>query len=177
MEIYTYRTYPVSSPNGASRYTVHLVGVNEKKYDDFYDGFRIVDSKGKEILLHSGYDPLSTVEYLTTVRDDKRPFVQIPLDDDSFALIFGGILYEYDDGAGQMIIVVVRGDRATIVFDNYAFAYKYTSSPDFSIEFTDDVYGLLDEHGLYTITEGTLKPHTKYKIWQEGNTLKYKTWK
>ena len=70
-----------------------------------------------------------------TLYKDKSRFLQIPLDDKSFALCFGGWFYYDQDEAPELVIVVVSEGKAKVVFDNYAFAYKYTPAPNFSIEF------------------------------------------
>ena len=57
-----------------------------------------------------------------------------------------------------------------------AYSYKYTSGENFSMEYVDDVEGLYDSYTV-EFTENFLKPRTKYKIWREGNMLKYKSWK
>ena len=75
-----------------------------------------------------------------------------------------------------MIVVVVSGDKAKVVFDDNAYSYKYTSGENFSMEYVDDVEGLYDSYTV-EFTENFLKPRTKYKIWREGNMLKYKSWK
>ena len=179
LKIRIFKEFQLSSPDNKYHYTLRLNDTDQSLYDDntCYDAFTLVDSKGDVILYRWGRDPLSTVKYLTTNLSDDRFFIQVPLDEESFALIFSGWLFQFDDGAVEMIIVVVRKDKATVVFDGNAFAYKYTAAPNFSMEFTDDVYGLLNNEGRYTVTEAALKSHNKYKIWCEGNLLKYKSWK
>lgn len=143
----------------------------------YYDAFSILNSDGKPILFRWGRDMLYYVQYLTIDTSNENYFIQVPLDDESFALIFGGWLYQIDDDAVEMVIVVVNKNKATVVFDGNAFAYKYTAPPNFSMEFTDRVYGLLKDFETFTITDAALKPYTKHKIWRDGNVLKYKTWK
>jgi hypothetical protein len=63
-----------------------------------------------------------------------------------------------------------------VVFDDNAYAYKYTPGEHFSIEYVDDINGLR-AIGSPGFTDSYLKKRTKYKIWREGNMLKYKSWK
>ncbi len=175
-----YKEFEISSPNGKLNYRIRLHGTNNAQYfseTGCYDAFSIVDDGGRTLLTRWGHDVLSTVENQTMSSVPKAYFIQVPLDDERFALVFGGLQYEFDDGASEMIIVVVSKDKATVVFDGPAFAYKYTAPPNFSMEFTDDVNGLLNNEGKYTVTEAALKPHNKFSIWREGNLLKYKRWK
>ena len=73
-------------------------------------------------------------------------------------------------------MVVLSGDKAKVVFDDNAYAYKYTPGEHFSMEYVDDVEGLYDSYTV-EFTESFLKSRMKYKIWREGNMLKYKSWK
>lgn len=66
--------------------------------------------------------------------------------------------------------------KAAVVFDDEAYAYKYTLGENFSIEFVDDINGLYNKTPI-VFTDCYLKSRTKYKIWREGNMLKYKSWK
>ena len=178
--VHVYKESEISSPNGKLNYRIRLHGTNNAQYfseTGCYDAFSIVDDGGRTLLTRWGHDVLSTVENQTMSSVPKAYFIQVPLDDERFALVFGGLQYEFDDGASEMIIVVVSKDKATVVFDGPAFAYKYTAPPNFSMEFTDDVNGLLNNEGKYTISDAVLKSHNKYKIWREGNLLKYKSWK
>ncbi len=173
-----YKTYNVYSPDGKSKYVVRLNGTRPAMTEDgMYDGFSITNSSGQELLLRFGNDPLWAVRNLTTAYGDKANFIQVPLANESFALIFSGCLFDACDEAGEMIIVVVNKDKATVVYDAPAFAYKYTAPPNFSIEFVDNIAGLLDDYGKSTVTAAKLASRTKYKIWREGDMLKYKSWK
>ncbi len=59
----------------------------------------------------------------------------------------GGWYYGYGE-APETIIVIVKEGTAQIVFDNYAYAYKYQTPPDFSMEFVDDVTWNEDHYEL-----------------------------
>ena len=112
----------------------------------------------------------------TKGNDDSDYFIQIPLDDVGFALIFCGWNYGIDD-APEMVIVVVKGNKAKVVFDNYAISYSYTAPPNFSMEYIDDINNLYVDTTETNITSSYLSTRTKHKIWREGNMLKYKSWK
>ena len=88
--------------------------------------------------------------------------------DDSLIFIFDYI-FSYENGVEQT-------HKAQVVFDNYAFAYKYTPAPKFSIEFVDDWSGIGEDPDIYK-KPSFLLGRTKHKIWREGNVLKYKSWK
>ena len=110
-----------------------------------------------------------------TVNASKDYFIKVPLSNGSFALFFGGWFFGCGE-APEMIVVVVSGDKAKVVFDDNAYAYKYTPGEHFSMEYVDDVEGLYDSYTV-EFTESFLKSRMKYKIWREGNMLKYKSWK
>ena len=174
MPLYTFKEYNVSSDN-KDTYVLKIRGVGNKDLfsQGGYDFFEIYHD-GKMILRHNPHGQMYDVRYVTAkVSEDY--FVRIPLSNDSFALLFGGCLFG-DGGTPEMIVVVVSGGKAKVVFDGYAYAYKYTFGDDFSIEYVDDINGLY-AIGSSGFTESFLKKRTKYKIWREGNMLKYKSWK
>ena len=172
-KVYTLHSYTVKNQQGDT-YTIKLNSVNDSNPNrENYDGFSI-SYQGHHLLTYYTGAPLYNSKYITTGKS-KAHFIQVPLDNRSFALLFGGWLYGIDD-APELVIVVVSGNKAKVVFDNYAFAYKYTPSPTFSIEYIDNIEDLV-ELNLDRPTSAVLKKRTKYKIWKEGNVLKYKSWK
>ena len=171
--IYVHHSYVLKNKRGDS-YILKLNSVGDPNpTSESYAGFTIL-SNGKNILTYYTDAPLYNSKYITTGKS-KAHFIQVPLDNKSFALLFGGCLYGIDD-APELVIVVVSGNKAKVVFDNYAFAYKYSPSPTFSIEYIDNIEDLV-ELNLDRPTPAVLKKRTKYKIWKEGNVLKYKSWK
>ncbi len=122
-----------------------------------------------------GYAPLWDVRLLTKNEDDRNYYIIVPLDDNSFALLFAGLVFDGDDDAGEMIVVVVNKDKATVVFDKPACAYSFTPAPNFAIEFTEKIDDILNADGYAIGAKADMKA-TKHKIWKEGNMLKYKKW-
>lgn len=183
VNVYTYKTVEISSTDNNYQYSVISKGTYDDRQGNAYDVFSVIDNNGYEILSRWGYEHLFSVDFLTNSENCTDFFLQIPLGEDSFALVFAGILYDHCDEAGEMIIVVINKDAATVVYDGRAFVYSYTPAPDFSIEFVDnirfvnDINDLFDEDGKTVVTDSQLTSCTKYKIWREGNLLKYKMWK
>ena len=175
MPLYTFKEYDLSSANeGSYRMKIRGVG-NEDMFNDSgtYDFFEIYHGD-KMILRYSSFGILYDVRYITAEKSVDY-FVKVPLSKDSFALFLGGYLYG-DGGTTEMVVVVVSGDNAKVVFDDYAYAYKYTPRENFAMEYVNDIEGLY-AIGSTGFTEAYLKSRTKYKIWKEGNMLKYKSWK
>ena len=172
-KLYVLHSYTVKSSHGEA-YTVKINSLNDPRKDrEDYDGFSILYN-GKNILTYYTGDPLYNCGNIT-LRRNKSRFLQIPLDDKSFALCFGGWIFDQDE-APELVIVVVSDGKAQVVFDNYAFAYKYTPAPKFSIEFVDDWSGIGEDSDIYK-KPSFLHGRTKHKIWREGNVLIYKSWK
>ena len=174
-KLYVLHSYTVKSSQGEA-YTVKINSLNDPRKDrEDYDSFSIL-YKGKNILTYytGTGGPLYNCGNITLWKDKSR-FLQIPLDNKSFALCFGGWKYDQDE-APELVIVVVSDGKAQVVFDNYAFAYKYTPAPNFSIEFVDDWSGIGEDPDIYK-KPSFLHGRTKHKIWREGNVLKYKSWK
>ena len=171
-KIYDFQSYTIKNEVGIV-YTVKLHSVNIPSPKHGYDGFSILYN-GKNILTYYTGGPLYNCGNITLWKNQSR-FLQIPLDNKSFALCFGGWIFDQDE-APELVIVVVSDGKAKVVFDNYAFAYKYTPAPNFSIEFVDDWSGIGEDPDIYK-KPSFVRGRTKHKIWREGNVLKYKSWK
>ncbi len=176
---YKYNFYNTASPNGINQYQISTGGFTPtSKFQGYgYDFFEI-SYNGKRIIQEWGYNPLWDVRLLTMNEDDRKHYIKVPLDDNSFALLFAGLVFDGDDAAGEMIVVVVNKDKATVVFDRPACAYSFTPAPNFAIEFTEKVsYTTIVLEGLEMPGDIIPAPNaTKHKIWKEGNMLKYKSW-
>ncbi len=171
---YLYKEYDIST-NDYNSYKLKIKGFDKTMpYTGEFDGFEIYRN-GKKILDYLSCDHLYDVRYLT-LKNLNDYYIKVPLSEDSFALFFGGWLFGSGDETPEMVIAVVSADKAEVVFDDEAYAYKYTLGENFSIEFVDDINGLYDNKSI-EFTESFLKSRTKYKIWREGNMLKYKCWK
>ena len=83
-------------------------------------------------------------------------------------MLFGNCILG-DGTPPEMVVAVVAGDTAKVVYDGCAYAYKYTPGENFAVEYVKDIED-------YIATE-SIQNLTKYKIWKEGNMLKYKSWK
>ena len=172
-KLYVLHSYTVKSSQGEA-YTIKINSLNDARKDrEDYDGFSILYN-GKDILTYYTGGPLYNCGNITLWKNQSR-FLQIPLDNKSFALCFGGWIFDQDE-APELVIVVVSDGKAQVVFDNYAFAYKYTPAPNFSIEFVDDWSGIGEDPDIYK-KPSFVRGRTKHKIWREGNVLKYKSWK
>ena len=170
-----YNTFNITSPNELHRYQISIGGYPaQDAMGDSYEYFDITYN-GKKLMRKWGYAPLWDVRLLTKNEDDRNYYIIVPLDDNSFALLFAGLVFDGDDDAGEMIVVVVNKDKATVVFDKPACAYSFTPAPNFAIEFTEKIDDILNADGYAIGTKADMKA-TKHKIWQEGNMLKYKSW-
>lgn len=177
---YDLKEFTLRTPNGQDTYTFKLTRLDDCNYSDTatpYDRF-VLSYNGK-VLIDYSPESMHTVA-LQTMNKSNAYYLQIPLEDNAFALLLGGWFYGYDK-APETIIVIVKKGEAKIVFDNYAYAYKYQAPPAFSMEFVDDVDWNENNYELsgdcQVPSAAALKTRTKHKIWREGNMLKYKSWK
>ncbi len=177
---YDLKEFTLRTPNGRDTYILKLIRFDNCNYSDPatpYD--RFVLSHNGQVLINYSPESMQTVAR-QTMNKSNAYYLQIPLEDNAFALLLGGWYYGYGE-APETIIVIVKEGTAQIVFDNYAYAYKYQAPPAFSMEFVDDVTWNEDHYELsgdYQIpSAAALKTRTKHKIWREGNMLKYKSWK
>ena len=174
---YVYGKDILMSPNGKYTYEIQRIGLNEEPTGLMYEAVRIL-LDGRTILTRWGADPFWTIKYLTMQKNDQRTFLFIPLDDESFALIFEGWFFQTEIEAAKMLIVVVHKDQATVVYEAPAIAFKYETTPTFSIEYTETVKQVLNKEGyIDDYAADTKSTNWKHKIWKEGNILKYKSWK
>ena len=178
---YTIDNTTLKTPDGKDSYSLKFISYDNSNYGDTpppYDYF-ILSQGGSVVLKAESGNPMQTVACQTMDKSNAY-YLQIPLEDNAFALLLGGWYYGYGE-APETIIVIVKEDTAKIVFDNYAYAYKYQAPPAFSMEFVDDVTWNEDHFELsgdYQVpTAAALKTRTKHRIWREGNMLKYESWK
>ena len=169
-----YKEFDTTSSNGIYQYKISMGGLSPNSENGIYENLNI-SYKGKNILHQYGYAPLWDVSLLTMNKDDRNYYIKVPLDDNSFALLFAGLVFDGDDEAGEMIVVVVNQDKATMVYDRPACAYSFTPAPNFAIEFTEKTDDILNADGYAIGAKADMKA-TKHKIWKEGNMLKYKSW-
>lgn len=177
-KVYTYKSNIETAQSG-KKYRIEFVGLNSDSHSSCFEAVRIYTVSTNALLLeHQVFVPMENVTNVIAAEHDTRRYIKIPLDNDSFALLLGSIIYDGDDSAPEMLIIIVHKDQAKVVFDTRAFAYSFSPAPNFSVEFVDvmswgkNAYGNDDNP-----TAEPLSSKTKYKIWKEGNMLKYKSWK
>lgn len=176
-----FQSYTVNSLNNT--YICHIqICAGEDEEEDrhhMYEHFVLMDGTGV-IFIRFGTDaPLTTTRWLSGDKNDNNYFRKIDLNNDSYALIFGGWLYGEDNVGSEMIIVVVSKNIPTLVYDGYALATSMTNfnSNSFSMDFVKDITGLVNQNtGLLEITAPKLSGRTKYRLYKQGNMLKLKTW-
>lgn len=174
-EVIDFKAYPVSSLNNKHHSTVRIEGMQQKVGEDYFEQLTILDSKDK--VLFSNYDEMfGTTMYLRGDWNSDHFFEKVDLDDNSYALFFGTWNFGCcPEDPGDMIIIVVSRNKATPVYRGPAYAVTPTDfdSENFSIDFVDDARGLYDEDEGFMFTPERLAHHTVYRIYKEGNMLKF----
>lgn len=153
-------------------------GVDEGDSHD-YNHFELSENNNRLIYRRGGKYGLTTTRCLSIDPWDNHYFRKIDLDDNSYAFIFAGDYLSMEEILGEMIIVVVNKNVATLVYDGPATAITPTDfdSDSFSMEFVTDGTDLIDPAtGLLDITPAKLANRTKYRIYKEGNMLKIASW-
>lgn len=180
-ETFLRHSFTLFSPNDKYKCYIQFRGEGEGNRDNECSLFTIVDENGSQLFLRDGFESsIITVGDLTmNGLKENNWFLQVPLDDNSYALFITCYFYGYDlSRPGEMMIIVVNKNIATLVYDDRALAFSYTPAPNFAIEFVSDATGLYNENiDDIEFSPSRLVSHTKHKIWREGNMLKYKTWK
>jgi|BioPla2DNA2_1021312.scaffolds.fasta_scaffold14406_2 hypothetical protein len=125
-----YHSYPISSSNGNYSCTVKILGQlgTTESSSHMYERIAIVNQNGSIIFSRFGGDgaPFTTTKWLSLNENDNNYYRKIPLDANSYALIFAGWFYSYYSDAGEMVIVVVNKNVATLVYDGPAIAISET---------------------------------------------------
>lgn len=123
----TYHSFSISTSNNRYSCMVHIKGEGDENTDShLYDLFEITDNSGSTIYKRFGEDPLTTTCLISGDPNDNDYFKKIPLDENSYALIFAGWYYGYEENPGEMIIIVISKNVATLVFDSRAVAISPT---------------------------------------------------
>ena len=159
---------------GSYKYKIELLSPYDFHVDNDYEQIFIKNATTGEVLLKTegALGVLSGNIQFLTAWQSKAPYLMLPLDDESFALFFAGLLYTGDE-APEMMIVVVRGNEAKVVFDKKAYVYKYTPYPNYSAEYVEDIEWFMTQPDVMPPVS-VFNKLKRFKIWQEGNILKYK---
>ena len=176
----TYHSFSISSLNSNYNYTIQIKGQGIEDETKRYELFTITDNNGNTIYKRFGYDPLTTTRWLSGDDNDTNYFRKIDLNEDCFALIFAGWYHYYDDNPGEMIIIIVNRNVATLVYDGNAVAISPTNfdSNCFSMDYVKDAENLRNqETGEMEITPAKLAGRTKYTLYKEGDMLKIREWR
>ncbi len=176
----TYHSFSISSLNSNYNYTIQIKGQGIEDETKRYELFTITDNNGNTIYKRFGYDPLTTTQWLSGDDNDTNYFRKIDLNEDCFALIFAGWFFGYGSESGEMIIVIVNKNVATLVYDGNAVAISPTNfdSNYFSMDYVKDAENLRNqETGEMEITPAKLAGRTKYTLYKEGDMLKIREWR
>ena len=181
-QTYVHQVTTVYSPN--HQYSSHVEIRSETNDPDFdeYVLIRIVDSNNQVIFKRYGIDNLTTTKLLSRNNNDNNFYIQIPLDDTSYALIFSGWYWYPSIVPGEMIIVVVNKNVATLVYAGVGASISpngYTlNANSFSMDFVSNLSGLKFNENTEQFEEygAGLSGKTKYTLYKDGNLLKLRTW-
>ena len=177
-----YHSFSINTSSNNYRCNIQIIGGEGETENDnhLYEQFSIVDNHDTVLLKRFGYDYLTTTRWLSGDDNDTNYFRKIDLNEDCFALIFAGWYHYYDDNPGEMIIIIVNRNVATLVYDGNAVAISPTNfdSNCFSMDYVKDAENLRNqETGEMEITPAKLAGRTKYTLYKEGDMLKIREWR
>lgn len=182
VQTYIHQVTTVYSPN--HNYQCNIEIHSEENDPDFeeYTLIKIVGSNNQVLFKRYGIDNLTTTKLLSRNNNDHNFFIQIPLDATSYALIFSGWYWYPSTVPGEMIIVVVNKNVATLVYAGVGASISpngYTlNSNSFSMDFVSDLSGLRlnQSTGQFEEYGSGLNGKTKYTLYRDGNLLKIREW-
>lgn len=182
-QTYVHQVTTVYSPNHQYHCQVEIHSEENDPDFDEYVLIKIVDSNNHVLFKRYGIDNLTTTKLLSRNNNDHNYYIQIPLDDTSYALIFSGWYWYPSTVPGEMIIVVVNKNVATFVYAGVGASISsngYTLNADsFSMDFVSDLSGLRlnEDTGQFEEDGAGLNDKTKYTLYKDGNMLKLRTWR
>ena len=177
-----YHSFSINTSSNNYRCNIQIIGGEGETENDnhLYEQISIVDNHDTVLLKRFGYDYLTTTRWLSGDDNDTNYFRKIDLNEDCFALIFAGWFFGYGSESGEMIIVIVNKNVATLVYDDYALATTATdfTSSNFSMDFVKNGAEFINsDTGLLDLTSANLAGRTKYTLYKEGDMLKIREWR
>lgn len=172
-----YSFFYIQALNNNYSWQVKIMGQDgiQETASHYYEYFDIIGNTGSVILRYFGQDMLTTTKALTRNKNRNNYFEKIPLNDNSYALFFCGMHDYYSDVPGEMIIVVVNKNQATVVYDDYAVAITPTDfdSDNFTMYFLKDLSGLYNPNiEDYDTSPANLGERTFYRLRKDNGVLK-----
>ena len=164
-----YKTSIVTSLNKAYSYKVVLEVVDQSGFQDsVFNSIKIVNAQTNEALLTLQNEDLWRNTKLWSDGAVDNDYISVPLSDKAIALIFIG--WCYDITPSLTTIVVLKDGKATLVFNKNcnSLDYQQTSST-FSVTYAEIIQEMDGNEHLIP-SDKDLK---KFKIWKEGEMLKY----
>jgi hypothetical protein len=168
-----YQDFNLKTLDEECNYTLSLLGTMNASELPFFDAYALQIGTDRIFFCQGSRHHLNNLTVLTNnlVSDY---YLQVHLNDECFALIFGG--FRDRESASEMQIVVVNKNQATLVYDGLAYITAYTPYPNFSIEFVETLDWVIAASHPAGGDYVPCSDCPKHRIWQEGNMLKYTTW-
>ena len=173
MPKYIVSSADICSENEEYDYQVQCINFSPTESSETDYEFIAIKSynSGNFIFKRIGYGTLTKIKNSFNINANAN-FLQVPLNEETFALIFTGL--QYMEEPNELMIVVVNKNNATLVYDGRAEVLNYSPYPNFSIEFVETLDWIVYEDNSSDFVPCSDCP--KHRIWQEGNMLKYTTW-
>lgn len=164
-----YRTFIVTSTNKAYSYKVVLEKTDEPGFKNIvFNSIKIVNVQTNEALLTLQNEDLWRNAKLWSHGAVNNDYISVPLSDKAIALIFTG--WYYDSTPPLTTIVVLKDGKATLVFNKNCDSLNYQqTSSTFSVTYAEIIQEMDGNEHLIP-SDKDLK---KFKIWKEGDMLKY----
>lgn len=164
-----YKTSIITSTDKAYSYKIVLEVMDQSGFQDsVFNSIRIVNAQTNEALLTLQNEDLWRNTKLWSDGVVDNDYISVPLSDKAVALIFTG--WYYNSTPPLTTIVVLKDGKATLVFNKNCDSLNYQqTSSTFSVIYADVIQGD-DGNGHLIPSDKDLK---KFKIWKEGEMLKY----
>jgi len=163
-----YKTSIVTSPDKARSYKVVLEKIDEPGSEKMFNSIKIVNIKTNQTLLKLQNEEVWTNTKSWSDGAVDNDYISVPLSDKAVALIFIG--WCYDITPSLTTIVVLKDGKATLVFNKNCDSLNYQqTSSTFSVTYAEIIQEMDGNEHLIP-SDKDLK---KFRIWKEGEMLKY----
>jgi len=167
--LFSYKTSIITSTDKAYSYKVVLEVVDQSdSKDSVFNSIKIFNAQTNEALLTLQNEDLWRNTKFWSHHAVDNDYISVPLSDKAVALIFTG--WYYNSSPPLTTIVVLKDGKATLVFNMSCDSLEYQQTLSTFRVIYADIIQSDDGNGHLIPPDKDLK---KFKIWKEGDMLKY----
>jgi hypothetical protein len=164
-----YKTCNINSENGDNSYKINLQTFNYPDIENSFGCIQISNARNDSILLTlKNLEVWVNTKFWSNNKTD-NDFIPIHLSEETLALVFTG--WSYNSTPPLTTIVILKDGKATLVFNKYCNILDFQQDAShFSFTYANEFQEYSGKDNKFQPSDKDLK---KFKVWKEGNMLKY----